>query len=426
MTHQTRADVSLVVVASGTEPGLPGTVVSLLDALDHAAHGAEHLSGARWLRGERLGGEVVLVLRDVTGLPRVVRADSRVRVIAAPRVGDARARNLGIAAARGRYLLFTTAEVRVPREWVAAMTTPLRAGHADLVGGAVHLAEPVPWLPPDLATDLFDLVPDPPPSGRACSAASTGVSRAVVEAIGFDEALGTPRYPGTGDAVFRLDAIGAGFRECPVGGVSVEICPDRPAPTPRVIAARARAHARRTAYLDRCLRGVRPAPARSALCLAGWLLVLAGRVLRRPGTPAATLRAHAAVAYHRELLHLRRAGYRPAPQSAAGDTPGGAGGSRAAAAVALVSRGAVPPTVLPPLAIAPGAVDGGSPGPIEVGSAIGHPTADPARGSVYGFWGPGRAGPVVESGPVVEVGPVADGTVAAPPEADRLLGTVAG
>ena len=403
-----RADISVVLVAQGDEPGLPGTLRTVLAALDRAAHGTSEHPGATWLRGERLHGEVLLVLRDVGRLPAAASTargrDHRVRVLAAPGVSQGRARNLAVAAARGRYLLFTDPEVRVPADWAVAMTAPLRAGQADLVGGAVRLADALerPWLGPELAAAYLDVVPDPPEPGRAFSGVSAGVTRAVLEAVGFDEALGTARLPYAGDVVFRRDVVGAGFREHAVAGVPVELAIGHRALTRSALLARARAHGRGAAYVDRHLRDARPGVAAELLRLVGRGLQVVALGGGR-GRAAARMRAQAAFAYHREMLGLLRAPYRERPRSAAGDLPGGAGAPRAVAPVALVHRTDTTPTALPPLADASAAAAGvqDPAGPADAGS----------RGSVYQFWGRG--------------GSRGARTRAAAPVADRLHGSTA-
>jgi hypothetical protein len=298
-----RADVSVVVVAHGAEPGLPESVRSLLASLDDAARGAHvgargahdapHADAAGGLRGDHLGGELVLVVRDVAALPCAVRAaDPRVRVVAAPGVAGGRARNVGVAAARGRYLLFTVPGVRVPAGWVAALVAPLRSGHADLVAGAVHPPGGAPATGP--AAALLGLVADPPPRG-VLPEASAGATRAVLEAVGFDEALGTARYPGAAE-VFRRDVVGAGFRAHAVAGVPVEVPADPgpgPGPHRRLRrAAPARPATRRGRHRSAPAAGRRrarrraggPGPARPAA--AG-----AGRGRPRPEVPGAAARA---------------------------------------------------------------------------------------------------------------------------------------
>ncbi|WP_454051190.1 glycosyltransferase family 2 protein [Cellulomonas sp. Marseille-Q8402] len=400
-----RADVSVVVVAHGGEHGLPATVRSVLAALDHAVRGGgRRVAGTTWLRGERLHGEVLLVVRDVALLgPDVPTADERVRVVAAPGVGEGRGRNLAVAAARGRYLLFTDPEVRVPAGWVLAMTEPLRTGQADLVGGAVRLADAHAraWLTPAVAAAYLDVVPDPPEPARAFSGVSMGATRSVLEAVGFDEALGTERLPYGGDVVFRRDVVGAGFREHLVGGAAVERRFGRAELTRRALLARARAHGRGAAYVDRHLRDVRPALGAELLRLTGRALQVAllgggrGRAERR-------LDAQAALAYHRAMLGLLRAPYRERPRSAAGDVPGGAGAPRAVEPVSLVSRSDVVPTDLPPV------------GEPEAADAPRADAGDGPRGSVYQFWARGGS-----RAAVARLHP------AATPVADRLHGSTA-
>jgi FkbM family methyltransferase len=62
---------------------------------------------------------------------RVVRADGQ--------ASAAYARNVGAAAAVGRYLLFCDADDRVGSKWVASMVEPLEAGRADIVGGLIQV-----------------------------------------------------------------------------------------------------------------------------------------------------------------------------------------------------------------------------------------------------------------------------------------------
>lgn len=392
-----RADVSVVVVADGGEPGLAATVRGVLATLADARRGGGRAGG--WLRGERLGGEVVLVVRDVAALPPVLRTRTGdlVRVVAAPGVGSARARNLGVAAARGRYLLFTDPDVRVPRDWALAMTAPLRAGTADLVAGPVRLADDArpDRLDPGVEATLLDALWDPRQPVRVFSGLNMAVSRAVLEAVGFDEALGASRYPHADASVFHRDVVGAGFRELAVAGDPVERCPDPAAFGTRALTARARAHGRGAAYLDRHLHDVRPGAVRARLHVLGRALTLVGLVLRR-ARPAALLAGHAALAHRRELVRLRGAAQRTTPQSAAGDVPGGAGAPRATRPVTLVGRDTVTPTTLPP-----------APAPARARRADA-----PGRGSVYALWGPSRSA-------------AAAARAAVPPVADRLHGSAA-
>lgn len=385
-----RVDVSVVVVARGSEPGLPGVLRDLLAALDVAARGpAGAPTGPAPLRGDRLGGEVVLVTADVSALGPVLRAaDRRLRVVAAPGVGAARARNLGVAASRGRYVLFTLADVRVPSGWVTAMVAPMRAGRADLVAGAVH----PPGRPPAGPADrVLGIVADPPPAG-AWPAAAGGVTRAVLEAVGFDEGLASDDGLGGDEeaaaVVLRRDAVGAGFREAAVTGSPVLLGDDPARAGRRAAAARARTRGRVDAYVLRHLGRGRPPllPAVAALIRDGVVVLL---LAARHAPPDRLLPARVARARAAGSLRLRRAPDRVPPRSAAGDVPGGAGAPRAAAPVALVARPASP-SGAGDAAGAPDAPQEASTGATGVvrepaGGVVG------ARGSVVDFWRGPRA-----------------------------------
>ncbi|GIG36623.1 glycosyltransferase [Cellulomonas pakistanensis] len=373
-----RADVSVVVVAGGSEPALAGTLDTVTAALRRARRGP---AGPGALRGERLGGEVVLVVGDVSALPAALRAriGDRFRVVAAPGVGRARARNVGVAAARGRYLLFTEPGARVPEDWVLAVTAPLRAGAADLVGGPARVVAPgrAGPVPDAAASAVLGAVRVPGRPGRPWSGVSLAVTRAVLEAVGFDEALGGPRYRGGEVAAFVRDVVGAGFRAATGDGEPV-LRPVGPRALARgALVERARARGRVDAYLDRHLHDARPRPLAGRLAVAARALRVAGLVVgRRPA--AAVLDAHADLARRRELLRLRAADVRVPPRSAAGDAPGGSGAPRASRPVALVVRDRGAPVPLPSEAAT--AATGPAPAAPDAG-----------RGSVYALWGAGRS-----------------------------------
>lgn len=71
-----------------------------------------------------------------------------VRYLREKRRGQCYARNTGIAAARGKVILFTDDDVRPPREWIAGMSGPILDGTADAVAGGVRIAPHLerPWM----------------------------------------------------------------------------------------------------------------------------------------------------------------------------------------------------------------------------------------------------------------------------------------
>ncbi len=63
----------------------------------------------------------------------------QLRYILEPRIGQSRARNRGLAEARGQAILFTDDDVRVPMGWMEAMCKPILSRQADAVAGGVIL-----------------------------------------------------------------------------------------------------------------------------------------------------------------------------------------------------------------------------------------------------------------------------------------------
>jgi hypothetical protein len=308
MAGRTTPEVSVVLCTRDGAERLGPTLEHLRVALDHAERAD-------------LPAEVVVVDNASTDrtplvLADAARRDPRVRVVQERRPGIARARNRGVAAAAAAVLLFTDDDVRVPPHWVERMATPLRRGVADVVNGSVALAPHLhrPWLSPALASAYFAVVPDPPVVGREFAAASLGTTRRVLDIVPFDESLGTARYPGAEDTVFRLDALHAGFRQAGVGGATVEHHPDADRLDARRLARQATGRGRGEAYLAHHLHGRNPPAATSLTKLAvlGALLavhVATSRVATsRGGVDEEALRLRRRVAFHRELLTLRRTG----------------------------------------------------------------------------------------------------------------------
>ncbi|WP_422773369.1 glycosyltransferase [Plantactinospora sp. WMMC1484] len=79
------------------------------------------------------------VLADVDGLGGVVR------YLHLPVANMAAARNVGLAAARGRFLLMTDADCVARPDWIEKMTTGLADGRFGAVGGAIEKYEPRTW-----------------------------------------------------------------------------------------------------------------------------------------------------------------------------------------------------------------------------------------------------------------------------------------
>jgi glucosyl-dolichyl phosphate glucuronosyltransferase len=146
------------------------------------------------------------------------RSRLHVRYVYEPRRGKAHAYNAGIAAAKGRVLLFADDDIRFPRNWISGMCAPIFAGEADAVAGGVCMAKHLerPWMQEmhrlfigaetaSLTDDNFELI-----------GSSMAVAKSVLDKVpAFDIELG-PGSP-TGlwsgeETLFSWQALQAGYR----------------------------------------------------------------------------------------------------------------------------------------------------------------------------------------------------------------------
>lgn len=80
-------------------------------------------------------------LADVEGL-----GDGTVRYLHRSEANTAAARNVGLTAARGRYLLLTDSDCVVDVDWIKAMTTFLCDERVAAVGGGIGKCDPTTWV----------------------------------------------------------------------------------------------------------------------------------------------------------------------------------------------------------------------------------------------------------------------------------------
>ncbi|MFZ0531370.1 MAG: glycosyltransferase family 2 protein, partial [Propionicimonas sp.] len=157
---------------------------------------------------------------DTQGLVSAAAAqDPRIRYVPEPQPGIGRARSAGLKAARGDILVFTDDDVLVPPTWIANLTLPIRDGTAAAVAGGIMIAEDLrrPWLTPGLAARYYAHSPEPPAEGPGLIGANMAVRREVARNFDFDDALGTPEYPGAEDVLFYVQVKEAGW---PIRGVA--------------------------------------------------------------------------------------------------------------------------------------------------------------------------------------------------------------
>lgn len=161
--------------------------------------------------------------------PALAAAGIEPRVIHVPEPGACRARNRALREARGEVILLTDDDVRVPPDWLQAMSSPLLAGRADAVAGGVRLAEHLKraWMTPlqrgwlaSTEDDKLNRPHDEP--GRIISANMAFLKSALDVVAGFDEELGPGALGFCDDILFSLQMKEAGLRLFPLWQAEIE------------------------------------------------------------------------------------------------------------------------------------------------------------------------------------------------------------
>jgi glycosyltransferase involved in cell wall biosynthesis len=138
-----------------------------------------------------------------------------VRYLHEAKRGQSNARNSGMDNTTGEVILFTDDDVRVPENWVEAMTAPIRAGLADAVAGGVNIALHLEraWMRPvhrGFLTSTECLHPDDP---QTMIGANMAFHRKTLDRVSsFDPELGPGALGFGDDGLFAAQLQRAGYR----------------------------------------------------------------------------------------------------------------------------------------------------------------------------------------------------------------------
>jgi len=147
------------------------------------------------------------------------------RLVEEPRRGAGHARNAALRAAQGDILLFTDDDIRLPKNWLEKMCTPIAAGDADAVAGKVVLAPHLlrSWMQPLHRSALAATEAMDETTPRDLFTANMAVSRNVLQRVPtFDPELGPGSAAGhLEDILFSWQLMQAGFKTTAVFDVPV-------------------------------------------------------------------------------------------------------------------------------------------------------------------------------------------------------------
>jgi glycosyltransferase involved in cell wall biosynthesis len=141
-----------------------------------------------------------------------------VRYVLEVRRGKGHAYNAGIAAARGRVLLFSDDDMRFPRDWIEGMCAPIFAAEAEAVAGGIRIAKHLErsWMQEMHRLFVGGETSSLNDKNFELQGGSMAIARSVLEKVpAFDPELGPGAETGLWsgeETLFSWQVLQAGYR----------------------------------------------------------------------------------------------------------------------------------------------------------------------------------------------------------------------
>jgi glycosyltransferase involved in cell wall biosynthesis len=139
----------------------------------------------------------------------------QVRYLYEPQPGQSRARNLGLAEARGKVIVFTDDDVRPPPDWICRMTAPILSASGQAVAGGVRIAAHLhrDWMSTMHRSWLASTEYIKRGAPDKLVGANMAFSRSVLQNVpGFDVRLGPGALGYGDDTFFAFQLLAQGLR----------------------------------------------------------------------------------------------------------------------------------------------------------------------------------------------------------------------
>ncbi|MDP3071616.1 MAG: glycosyltransferase family 2 protein [Opitutaceae bacterium] len=132
-----------------------------------------------------------------------------------PRRGKGHAYNRGLAESRGEIAIFTDDDVRPARNWIAAISAPIRENRAEAVAGTITIAPHLdrPWMKTFHRTTMAATTGWDMRNPGGMNGANMAFTKRVLEKVpGFDPELGPGALGFWDEALFGNQLLAAGYR----------------------------------------------------------------------------------------------------------------------------------------------------------------------------------------------------------------------